>query len=114
MENSHISLSSEIKIFIAHKAEAGEKYADISQKVHHKCECGHVQKGTIPKIYKKYKETGNVEDLWKSSRTFPFSEEQKIDITKVSQDDKKLTAIDMQRIVISINMMLHLKRSGTS
>ena len=89
MENSHISLSSEIRIFIAHKA-------DISQKVHHKC--GHVvQKGIIPKIYKKYKETGNVEDLWRSSRSFLFSEEEKMDITKASQDDRKLTAIDISK-----------------
>jgi len=96
MNNSNRYLPPNIRNYIATQAEEGEKYSKISEKVERKFHRT-VMKGTISKIFSKFKETGSTEDLPRSGRPNLFTEEEQKDIIKASKKDRKLTATDISR-----------------
>ena len=103
MNNSNRYLPPNIRNYIATQAEEGEKYSKISEKVERKFHRT-VMKGTISKIFSKFKETGSTEDLPRSGRPNLFTEEEQKDIIKASKKTENSLLLISQEMVNSISL----------
>jgi len=89
-------LSNKIKYFVVLKAEEGDKYDQIVEKVK-KMFQKDISKGTITKILTKYRETDDVRNQWKGSRPSLLNAEEQKSIVKEVKKNRLLTGVALTR-----------------
>ncbi len=87
-------LSDELKFFVMARAQEGDIYKEILEKVKKK-NSKQISFGTITKILQKHGETDDIKNRWKGSSPQLFNAKETKSIVKAVKKNRLLTAVDV-------------------
>jgi hypothetical protein len=99
-------LSDELKFFVMARAQEGDIYKEILEKVKKK-NSKQISFGTITKILQKHGETDDIKNRWKGSRPQLFNAKETKSIVKAVKKNRLLTAVD-----VSANKKLNVHKAS--